>query len=69
VLSDNATPGFFDKIHSFVEVLRPRHRVGDAVDLATEVDRDDVCAFFGEPHSMLAALTTRGPGNEGNLTF
>src|SRR5882757_7160134 len=49
------------------EVLRPGHRVVDRIDLAGDVDGDDVRAFLGEPDRMAAALAAGSAGDEGDL--
>ena len=60
LLGHDAPTGLLDEVHGLVEILGCRHRVGDAVDLVAQVERDDVGAFLGEPDGVRAALT-RGP--------
>ena len=60
-----------------VECLDRRDRLGqvglggqavaDARDVLADVDRDDVGALLGQPDRVTAALTPRGPGDEGDL--
>ncbi len=67
LLGDDAAAGLLDEVDRLVEILRGRHRVGDAVDLIAQVERDDVGAFLGEPDRVRAALTPRRAGDEGDL--
>ena len=61
--------GFLDEPRGFVEILGRRHRVTDGVDVAAQVDGDDVGAFLGQPHRVTAALAARRAGDEGDLSF
>ena len=57
LLGDDAPTGLLDEVDGLVEILPGRHRVGDAVDLFAQIERDDVGAFLGEPNRVGAALT------------
>ncbi len=63
----DAATGLLDEVDRFVEVLRCRHRVRDAVDLVAQVERDDVGALFGEPDGVRAPLTPRRARDERDL--
>src|SRR4051794_37003157 len=63
----DATTRLLDQIHGFVEVLRRGHLIPDAVDLATQIERDDVGALFGESDGMRTTLTAGRPGDECDL--
>jgi hypothetical protein len=51
------------------QVRRGRHRVRHAGDLGTQVHRDDVGAFFGQPDRVAAALSAGGAGDESDLAL
>jgi hypothetical protein len=65
---DPAVQGFdlFDRLS---QVVRCCHRVGHRVDLAAQVDGDDVRAFLGEADGVAAALATCRPGDECDFSF
>ena len=67
LLGDDAPAGLLDEVDRLVEILAGRHRIGDAVDLFAQVERDDVGAFLGEPNRVAAALTARRARDEGDL--
>jgi hypothetical protein len=58
-----------DLLDRLGQVRRGRHRVRHAGDLGTQVHRDDVGAFLGEPDRMAAALAPRGAGDEGDFAL
>jgi hypothetical protein len=51
-----------------VQIVSRRHPVRHTVDLAAEIDGDDVGTFFGETYGMRAALAPRGPGDKNDLS-
>lgn len=61
---DDATAGLFHQVDRLVQILGAAHRVGDGVELPTDIHRDDVRALLGESDGMCAALTARGTGDE-----
>ena len=65
---DAAVEGL-DLLDRLGQVRRARHRVRDGRDLARDVDRDDVGAFFGQPDRVAAALAARRAGDEGDLAL
>jgi hypothetical protein len=52
-----------------VQIVSRRHPVRHTVDLAAEIDGDDVGTFFGETYGMRAALAPRGPGDKNDFVF
>ena len=60
-------PVFSTSLRGLLEVLRSRHRVADGVDVAADVDRDDVGALFGEPDRVATALPTAAPVTNATL--
>ena len=58
-----------DQADGLGEVLRGGQRVRVRLDLLADVDGDDVGALLGQPDGVAAALTARGAGDEGDLSF
>ena len=69
LLGDDAPTGLLDEVDRLVEILAGRHRVGHAVDLFAQIERDDVGALFGEPNRVRAALAPRRAGDERDLSL
>ena len=67
LLGHDAPTGLLDEVHGLVEILRCRHRIGDAVDLVAQVERDDVGAFLGEPDGVGTPLTAGRARDEDDL--
>ena len=67
LLGDDAPTGLLDEVDGLVEILPARHRIGHAVDLVAQIERDDVGALFGEPNGVRAALAPCRAGDEGDL--
>src|SRR5699024_1067821 len=66
---DHALAGLLDEGRGLLEILRRGHRVADGVDVLTEVNRDDVGAFLGQPYRMAAPLPACRPGDECDLSL
>ena len=67
LLGHDAAASLLDEVDRLVEILTGGHRIGDAVDLCTQVERDDVGAFLGETNRVAAALTACRARDEGDL--
>ena len=67
LLGHDAPTGLLDEVDRLVEILASRHRIGDAVDLIAQVERDDVGALLGEPDRVRAALTPGRARDEDDL--
>jgi len=52
-----------------VQIFAVRHRIGDAVDLFAQIERDDVGALLREPNRVAAALAARRARDEGDLAL
>jgi hypothetical protein len=52
-----------------VRILRPGQRVGVALQIGADIERDDVGAFSREPHGVRPPLRAGGPGNERHATL
>jgi hypothetical protein len=59
--------GFLDQPRGLVEILPGGHRVADGVDVAADVDRDDVGALLGQPDGVTPALATARSRDECDL--
>jgi hypothetical protein len=69
LVCDDAPTSLLNEVDGFVEVFWASHRIGHTVDLVAQVQRDDVCAFLGETHSVRASLSPRRSGYESNLAL
>src|SRR3954471_17503711 len=64
---DDAPARLLHQVRGVGEVGICSTRIGNTVDVLTDIDRDDVGAFFGEPDGMLTALATRCASDECDL--
>ncbi len=64
---DDAAVEVLHHIGGLGEVLRCGSRCGRVLEPAADVDRDDVGAFFCQPHRVASALTPCGAGDERDL--
>src|SRR5215471_20942453 len=53
----------------FIEISAGGKRVAHRINVAAEVDQDDVGALFGQAQRVVTALTTGASGDEGDLPF
>lgn len=58
---------FLDQPDGLLEVVRCRHREGDAADLLADVHGDNVRALLCQPHRMATALAAGRASDEGDL--
>jgi hypothetical protein len=58
-----------DSLDGLREIVRCRHRLGHRVNLAAQVDGDDVRAFLREPDRVAAALAACRAGDECDFAF
>ena len=59
----------FDEVCGLGEILGRGARFRCALDMPTDIDRDDVGALLGQPDRVAAALPERRAGDEGDLAF
>ena len=67
LLGHDAPTGLLDEVHGLVEIFGRGHRIGDAIDLVAEVERDDVGAFLCKPDGVRTALTAGRARDEDDL--
>ena len=64
---DDTSAFLLDELGGLVEVLGARVGIVDGVDVAADVERDDVRPVRREPDRMRAALASRRSGDEGDF--
>ena len=67
---DRPTTGRLDLCDGLVEIGLGGQRIGQGLQrVRADIDRDHVRTFSGQPHSVRAALSTAGPGDQRNFSF